>query len=184
MNFMRRTSYFAFLAFLAFSLLGCAGQELQRTEGYIRPAQSGNVRVYIPSNLPIKIYVISSGRYAPPPVIDDNYRVYASKEMRKMFQSMEEQLNARFSQALTQSQLLPGDDLVLAIDVEEGVYMSGPGAKINVRAVYKNSPKNVPVWSFKFSAAAGTFENPETAAKKFVDKIMNEVEATGMLRRK
>lgn len=160
-------------------LAGCAGRELQRTDGYIRPATSMSFRLYIPNNQPIRI--IRHG-YGHTPIIGNADRARANKELSEMFSSMEKQLNTRFSEVLTSSNTPSGDDLVIAIDVEDLVHNDlGPFATINVRALFKNPPAGSSVHSFKFIAGTGANENPEMTATKFVNKIMGEIQTTGMI---
>ncbi|HVE52785.1 MAG TPA: hypothetical protein VNB23_05330 [Ramlibacter sp.] len=100
-----------------------------------------------------------------------------------MFKSIEGQVNARLAEGLKQAGLPPGDDLVLAIDVEKGFHTDmGPGATVNVRAHFKGAPPGSPVWSFKFQALTSMVDDPQKTAAKFADKVMQEVQAAGMLR--
>lgn len=163
-------------------LAGCAGRELQRTEGFLRPATSASARFYVPATLSLKIVRAGYGSYARP-AIGPSDRAYAQKELTTMFGHIERQLNARLGEALRQAGLPPGDDLVLALDVEEAFHTDmGPGAVVNVRALFKGAPVGTPAWSFKFQALSSAVDDAEKTAGKFVDKVMQEVEAAGILR--
>jgi hypothetical protein len=177
----RRAAAFALSLLALAALAGCAGRELQRSEGFVRPAASASIRFYTPPSLSVRI-TRSGTRYAPP-VIGAADRAHAQTDLREMFRQIEQQLQARLDENLRQKGLPRGDDLVIALDVEQAYDTGyGPGATINVRALFKDTPPGSPVWSFKFQALSSLADDPQKTAAKFADKVMHEVEAGGMLR--
>lgn len=173
----RRTAFLVFPALAVLVLAGCAGRELQRTEGFVRPAASAGVRFYVPADLTVKITRAGYGSYVRP-TIGAADRALAQKELRELFRQVEQQLDAR----LAESGVPRGDDLVLALDVEQAFHTNyGPGAIVNVRAVFRGAPAGTSVWSFKFQALSSVVDDPQKTAAKFADKVMQEIRAAGML---
>lgn len=154
-------------------LVGCA-TDIQRTDGYLRPASSASVRFYVPESLPITIY-----RYGTNLKIDDSDREFSKREAGSMLKLIEGQLNARFAEALRQGGVRSGDDLVIAIDVVTLTHDIGPSGGFNVRALYKSPPAGSTVWSFK--VLTRRYNTREQAAVEIVERIMREIQSTNMI---
>lgn len=171
----RRSAVLVVAASAVLALAGCGGRELQRNDGFVRPATSASVRFYVPASLNIRISRSGYG-YVPP--IGAAEQARAQKDLREMFRQIERELEAR----LQQNGLPRGDDLVLALDVEQALHTNyGPGPTINVRAVFKGAPPGTAVWSFKYQALTSIGEDAQASATRFADKVIHEVQAAGML---
>jgi hypothetical protein len=177
----RRLASALLCAFALAALAGCAGRELQRTDGFARPAASASVRVYVPGNLSVKLVRTSYGSYSRPTIGPADH-ARAQQQLTEMFGTIEKQLVAGVDERLQQAGLPRGDDVVIALDVQEAFHTdNGPGAIVNVRALFSGAPAGTPVWSFKFQALSSMADDPQKTAAKFTDKVLRELEAAKIL---
>lgn len=168
-------------SFVLLALSGCAGVEVKRHDGYIRAAKSARVQVWIPPSM--RIEISRYGRIGTNRISQWDHDL-AHQEFGELYVHMKEQLNVRFAESLNQAGLRRGDDLTVVVTVEQGFHDNrGPGARIKVSAEFKGEPggSGLPVWSFEHTEMKPLGGNTEKTAKNLVDKIINEVQASGML---
>lgn len=180
-NRMHRIVSLGILSLAMILLSGCAGIYLERFDGYIRPADSASMRFYIPANLKVTIERVAFGPYAMLPYLDEKEKAKYVQDVADMLTELEQQLNARFGEAVKQSGMSVGNDLVLAVDVEEAANVNySPIAIINVRALYKNSPPTAKPWTLRLKV--GLRHDPKTGEAKDADIIVQELMTSGILK--